>query len=168
MAKAHKKIISAWVEDKAGVLYQVARLFGEENCNIESLTVGGTERTGISRMTIIVAGNDASVDLVLNRLNRITSLVKVKQIDEESVLMELALVMVDAPDEKKTDIINIVNVFRARIVDVASNTMTIAVSGGTEKIQALIDLFRPFGILEIVRTGTIAIDRGSRGTGSSG
>jgi acetolactate synthase-1/3 small subunit len=165
MAKEKSNIISVWVEDKPGVLWHVAQLFGEENFNIESLTVGGTERPGIARMTIMVAGPDDAVDAVLTRLNRITNLVKVKRIDnDESVLMELALIMVDAPDEKKTDIINIVNVFRARIVDVASNSMTIANSGGPSKIQALIDLLRPFGILEIVRTGTVALDRGNRGS----
>lgn len=163
MAKVKKNIISVWVEDKAGVLWHVTQLFGEQNCNIESLAVGATEKPGIARMTIIVAGDDDSVDTVLNRLNRITSLIKIKRIDnDESVLMELALIMVDAPDDKKTDIINIVNVFRARIVDVASSSMTVAISGSPVKIQALMDLLRPFGILEIVRTGTIAIDRGNR------
>jgi acetolactate synthase-1/3 small subunit len=163
MAK-EKTILSVWVEDKAGVLWHVTQLFGEENCNISSLAVGSTEKPGISRMTIIVDGARESVAVVLARLNMITSLVKVKQIsDEESVLMELALVKVDAPDDKKTDIINIVNVFRARIVDVATDSMTIANAGGAAKLQALVDLLRPFGIIEIVRTGPIAIDRGSRG-----
>ena len=162
MAK-NKIILSVWVEDKAGVLWHVTQLFGEENCNIGSLAVGSTERPGISRMTIILDGDQKSVDVVLSRLNRITSLVKVKRIDDdESVLMELGLIMVDAPDEKKTDIINIVNVFRARIVDVATNSMTVAISGGPAKLQALIDLLRPFGILEIVRTRPVAIDRGNR------
>ena len=162
MAK-NKIILSVWVEDKAGVLWHVTQLFGEENCNIGSLAVGSTERPGISRMTIILDGDQKAVDVVLARLNRITSLVKVKRIDDdESVLMELGLIMVDAPDEKKTDIINIVNVFRARIVDVATNSMTVAISGGPAKLQALIDLLRPFGILEIVRTGPVAIDRGNR------
>ena len=163
MVKVKKNIISVWVEDKAGVLWHVTQLFGEQNCNIESLAVGATEKPGVARMTIIVAGDDESVDTVLNRLNRITSLIKIKRIDnDESVLMELALIMVDAPDDKKTDIINIVNVFRARIVDVASSSMTVAISGNPVKIQALMDLLRPFGILEIVRTGTIAMDRGNR------
>lgn len=166
MAKEKKIILSVWVEDKAGVLWHVSQLFGEQNCNIESLTVGSTEKPGVSRMTILVNGEDQSIDTVIASLNRITSLIKVKRIDdEESVLMELGLVMVDAPDDKKTDIINIVNVFRARIVDVANNSMTIAVSGNPVKIQALLDLLRPFGILEIVRTGAIAIDRGKRVTG---
>ncbi|NLM78091.1 MAG: acetolactate synthase small subunit [Ruminococcaceae bacterium] len=163
MAKHKMSIISVWVEDKAGVLWHITQLFGEANCNINSLAVGSTEKPGISRMTIIVDGDSSAIDVVLASLNRITSLVKVKKIDDdESVLMELGLIMVDAPDEKKTDIINLVNVFRARIVDVATQSMTIAISGGPVKLQALIDLLRPFGILEIVRTGAIAIDRGVR------
>jgi len=164
MSKVKKTIMSVWVEDKTGVLWHVTQLFGEENCNIESLSVGSTEKPGVARMTIIVNGEDEAVKLVMSRLNRITNLIKVKKIDDdESVLMELGLIMVDAPDDKKTDIINIVNVFRARIVDVASTSLTVAISGGPAKLQALIDLLRPFGILEIVRTGTIAIDRGKRG-----
>jgi acetolactate synthase I/III small subunit len=163
MSKEKKTILSVWVEDKAGVLWHVSQLFGEENCNIASLTAGGTEKPGVSRMTIIVNGEDQAIDAVICRLNRITSLIKIKRIDDEdSVLMELGLIMVDAPDDKKTDIINIVNVFRARIVDVASSSMTVAVSGSPVKIQALVDLLRPFGILEIVRTGAIAIDRGKK------
>jgi acetolactate synthase-1/3 small subunit len=82
--------------------------------------------------------------------------------DSESVLMELCLVMVDAPDERKTDLINLVNVFRGKIIDVASTSMTIAVTGSPEKIQAMTELLRSFGILEIVRTGTIAMERGKR------
>ena len=163
MAKHKMSIISVWVEDKAGVLWHITQLFGEANCNINSLAVGSTEKPGISRMTIIVDGDSSAIDVVLASLNRITSLVKVKKIDDdESVLMELGLIMVDAPDEKKSDIINLVNVFRARIVDVATQSMTIAISGGPVKLQALIDLLRPFGILEIVRTGAIAFDRGVR------
>lgn len=163
MSKDEKTILSVWVEDKPGVLWHVSQLFGEQNCNIASLTVGSTEKTGVARMTIIVSGADQAVDTVIASLNRLTNLVKVKRIDnDDSVLMELALIMVNAPDEKKTDIINIVNVFRARIVDVACSSMSIAVSGNPVKIQALIDLLRPFGVLEIVRTGTIAIDRGRK------
>lgn len=166
MSKEKKTIISVWVEDKAGVLWHVSQLFGEQNCNIESLTVGGTEKPGISRMTIIINGEEHSVDKVIASLNKITNLIKVRRIDnDESVLMEMALIMVDAPDEKKTDIINMVNVFRARIVDVAANSMTVSISGSHTKIEAIIDLFRPFGILEIVRTGPVAIDRGKRVSG---
>ncbi len=166
MSRYRKTILSVWVEDRAGVLWHVSQLFGEANCNIESLAVGATEKPGVVRMTIIVDGDNTAVDTVISRLNRITDLVKIKRIDnDESVLMELCLVMVDAPDDKKTDLINLVNVFRARIVDVAFNTLTIAISGSPDKIQALTDLLHPFGILEIVRTGTIAMDRGRRTSG---
>jgi acetolactate synthase-1/3 small subunit len=163
MAKAKKTILSVWVEDRVGVLWHVSQLFGEQSCNIESLAVGKTEKPGVARMTIITEGESHQLREVIKNLNRLTSLVKVKIIDDdESVLMELSLIMVYAPDDKKTDIINIVNVFRAHIVDVAANSMTIAVSGTPVKIQALVDLLHPFGIHEIVRTGAIAIGRGKR------
>ncbi len=166
MSKDKKNVISVWVEDKAGVLWHVSQLFAEQNCNIDSLTVGATEKPGISRMTIIVGGDEVSVDKVIASLNRLTNLIKVRKIDnDESVLMELALIMVDAPDERKTDIINMVNVFRAHIVDVAANSLTVSVSGSQIKIEAMLDLFKQFGILEIVRTGPIAIDRGKRVSG---
>lgn len=163
MSKQTKTILSVWVEDRAGVLGRVTQLFGEQNCNIESLAVGQTEKPGISRMTIIVAGGPQEVASVMSRLDRITSLIQVKQVDpDESVQMELALLQVDAPEEKRTDMINLVNVFRARIVDVGTHTMTIAIAGNSLKIEAIIDLLRPFGLLEIVRTGTIAMDRGRK------
>ncbi len=163
MSKRKKIVLSVWVEDKAGVLSSVAQLFGAEDCNIESLTVGATEKPGVSRITIVVDGDQTHVNSVISQLHRLTSLIKVKKVDDdESVRMELSLIKVDAPDDRKTDIINIVNVFRARIVDVAATTMTVAIAGSPDKILALQDLLRPFGILEIVRTGMIAIDRGLR------
>ena len=158
-----KIIISVWVEDRAGVLGHVTQLFGEQNCNIESLAVGQTEKAGISRMNIIIDGSRQDAAAVMTRLNRITNLIQVKQIDQyESVQMELALIQADAPEEKRTDLINLINVFRARIVDVASQSMTIAIAGNSIKIDALIDLLRPYGINEIVRTGTVALDRGRK------
>ncbi len=163
MTKTTKTILSVWVEDKAGVLWHVSQLFGEQDCNIESLTVGGTEKPGVSRMTIVVDGKQDAVDQVISKMQRMTDLIKVRRIDDdESVMMELALIMVRAEDDKKTDIINMVNVFRARIVDVAAESMTVAATGGQVKIQAMLDLMRQFGIVEIVRTGPIAIDRGKR------
>lgn len=163
MSKIHKTILSVWVEDRPGVLWHVTELFGEENCNIESLAVGSTEKPGVARMTIIVAGENGAIEKVITRLNRVTNLVKIKRInDAETVLLELCLIMVDAPDEKKTDLINLVNVFRGKIIDVASESMTIAVTGSPDKIQAMTELLRSFGVLEIVRTGAIAMERGNR------
>jgi acetolactate synthase-1/3 small subunit len=163
MSKSKKTILSVWVEDRPGVLWHVTELFGEENCNIESLAVGSTEKPHVARMTIIAEAEQAALEKVISRLNRVTNLIQVKRVDDsESVLMELCLVMVDAPDERKTDLINLVNVFRGKIIDVASTSMTIAVTGSPEKIQAMTELLRSFGILEIVRTGTIAMERGKR------
>ena len=156
-------VLSIWVENQAGVRSKIAALFGEMGANIDSLAVGTTERTDVSRMTIVANGTEEMVDTIISHLNKITNLIKIKKITGgEAVLRELALIMVDAPEEKRTHIINIVEIFRAQIIDVAYSTMTVEVSGDADKVQALEDLLRPFGIREIVRTGTIAIDRGSR------
>ena len=158
-----KHIISIWVENQTGVLSRIAGLFSEMGSNIDSLAVGVTEKTDVSRMTLVANGSDELVDSILSNLNKITSLIKIKKISEkESVLRELALIMVEAQEAKRSDIINIVEIFRAQIVDVGFGTMTVEVCGDAEKIQAIEDLLHPFGIREIVRTGTIAIDRGNR------
>lgn len=158
-----KQVLAIWVENQAGVLSKVAGLFGEMGFNIDSLAVGTTERSDVSRMTIVADGDDDMVESIVSQLNQITNLIKVKKITEgESVLRELALIMVDAAEARRSDIINIVEIFRAQIVDVGYCSMTVEVSGDTDKIQAIEDLLRPFGIREIVRTGTIAIDRGVR------
>ena len=158
-----KNIISVWVENQAGVLSRVTALFGETGFNIDSLAVGITERFDVSRITIVTEGNEEMMEAIISKLNQITSLIKVKKITEgESVLRELALIMVEAPEARRSDIINIVEIFRAQIVDVGYNTMTVEISGDQDKIHALEDLLHPFGIREIVRTGTIAIDRGIR------
>ena len=158
-----KNVLSVWVENQAGVLSRVAGLFSEMGFNIDSLAVGVTERSDVSRMTIVADGDDELVDCIISKLNKITNLIKIKKIAQsESVLRELALIMVDAPEAKRSAIINIVEIFRAQIVDVGYSTMTVEISGDSDKIQAIEDLLHPFGIREIVRTGTIAIDRGSR------
>ena len=158
-----KNILSVWVENQTGVLSRVAALFGEMGFNIDSLAVGVTERVDVSRITIVTEGSTEMMEAIISKLNQITSLVKVKNITEgESVLRELALIMVEAPESRRADIINIVDIFRAQIVDVGYCTMTIEISGEKDKVQALEDLLHPFGIREIVRTGTIAIDRGIR------
>lgn len=158
-----KHILSIWVENQAGVLSKVAALFGGMNFNIDSVAVGTTEKDEVARMTIVASGNDETLDSIISELQKITNLVKVKKINEkESVLRELALIMVDALENRRSDIINIVEIFRAQIVDVGLNTMTVEISGDNDKVQAIEDLLHPFGIREIVRTGTIAIDRGVR------
>lgn len=158
-----KHILSIWVENQAGVLSKIAGLFGEMKSNIESLAVGVTEKSDVSRMTIVAHGSDELVDNIISNLQKIVTVIKIKKIlENESVLRELALIMVDSPEEKRFNIMNIVEIFRASIVDVGLNTITVEISGDTDKIQAIEDLLTPFGIREIVRTGIIAIDRGIR------
>lgn len=158
-----KQIFSIWVENQAGVLSKVAAIFGESGLNIDSLAVGTTENSKVSRITIVTEGEEESINNVISKMNELTNLIKVKNITEAtSVLRELALIMVEAPDTKRQDIITLAEIFRAEIVDVGMRTMTIEMSGTSDKIQAIEDLLKPFGIKEIVRTGTIAIDRGNR------
>lgn len=158
-----KHILSIWVENQAGVLSRISSLFGEASLNIESLAVGVTEKKSVSRITIVTEGSDETVDTIISKMNQITNLIKVREITEgESVLRELALIMVDAPEDRRPAIINIVDIFRVQIVDVSLYTMTVEASGDQDKIQALVDLLSPFGVREIVRTGIIAIDRGIR------
>lgn len=161
--KKQKQILSVWVENHAGVLSRVTAIFSEQGFNIDSLAVGTTEKSEVARMTIVTSGDDKMVDSLISEFNKFTSLIKVKKIGQsEAVLRELALIMVEAPEARRSDIINIVEIFRAQIVDVGLSTMTVEVSGDSDKVQAIEDLLYPFGIREIVRTGTIAIDRGSR------
>ncbi|MEN6314910.1 MAG: acetolactate synthase small subunit [Clostridiaceae bacterium] len=157
------QIFSIWVENQMGVLSKVAAIFGEAGLNIDSVAVGNTEKTAVSRITIVTDGSEESVATLISKMNECTNLVKVKRItDDSSVQRELALIMVEAPEAKRQDIITIADIFRGQVVDVGLRTMTLEISGTPDKIQAMDDLLRPFGIREIVRTGIIAIDRGTR------
>lgn len=158
-----KQILSIWVKNKLGVLSDVASAFGKEEANIHSLAVGVTENSDISRITIVSDGDENSVANLTTTINSMPNTIRVKRItNENSVLRELALIMVDAPENRRQDILSVAEIFRAQVVDVSLRTMTLEVSGGQDKIQAMEDLLRPFGIKEVVRTGVIAIDRGAR------
>ncbi|MDD4297788.1 MAG: acetolactate synthase small subunit [Ruminiclostridium sp.] len=159
----NKQIFSIWVKNKLGVLSNVASAFGTTEANIHSLAVGNTENSEISRITIVSEGDENTVSALTAKINAMPDTVRIKRItNENSVLRELALIMVDAPDNKRQDIISVAEIFRASVVDVSLRTMTLEVSGGQDKIQAIEDLLRPFGIREVVRTGVVAIDRGAR------
>ena len=159
----NKQIFSIWVKNKLGVLSNVASAFGNTEANIHSLAVGVTENNDISRITIVSDGDENSVATLTSEINAMPDTLRMKRItNENSVLRELALIMVDAPENKRQDIISVAEIFRAQVVDVALRTMTLEVSGGQDKIQAMEDLLRPFGVREVVRTGVIAIDRGAR------
>lgn len=158
-----KHAISVLVENHAGVLSRVSGLFSRRGFNIDSLAVGVTENPDISRMTIIVDGDDYVIEQVTKQLNKLIDVIKIKQLDpSDSVSRELALIKVAASTSTRSEIIQIVEIFRANIVDVSKSTLTVEISGGTAKVAALEDMLKQFGIKEIVRTGTIAIERGNK------
>lgn len=158
-----KHTLSVLVENHAGVLSRVAGLFSRRGFNIDSLAVGVTENPEISRITIVVDGDDYTVEQVSKQLNKLIDVIKIKQLDRgDSVSRELALIKVNATASTRPEIIQIVEIFRVKIVDVSKNTLTIEASGSTDKVAALEDMLKQFGIKEIVRTGTIAIDRGNK------
>ncbi len=157
--------IAVLVENKPGVLARVSSLFRRRGFNIESLAVGTTERPDISRMTIVVRGDDRTLEQVMKQLNKLIEVIKVSDLSENSVERELALIKVHAPPAKRSEIIEIANIFRARIVDVARDSFIIEITGDEEKINAFVDLMRQFGIKEMARTGKISMARGSKTVG---
>jgi acetolactate synthase-1/3 small subunit len=159
-----KHTLVALVEDKPGVLNRMASLFRRRSFNIESIAVGHSELPHLSRMTIVVNGSATMVEQVRKQLDKVIDVVKVSDITEgDMVARELALIKVKATSATRSEIMQIVDIFRANIVDVASDSVTIEVTGDEEKINSLFNLLRGFGIREIARTGRIAMTRGSRG-----
>ncbi|AFC98983.1 acetolactate synthase, small subunit [Methanocella conradii HZ254] len=157
--------LSVLVANKPGVLTHVSGLFSRRGYNIDSLTVGVTENPEISRMTIVVHGDEHVIEQVTKQLNKLIDIIKVVDLSpQESVDRELALIKVSASPESRGEIIQIVNIFRAKIVDVSAKSLIIEVTGSTDKINALEELMRPFGIKEMVRTGKVALVRGAKPT----
>ena len=162
MSNNHKRIITALVEDKPGVLNRVSSMFRRRGFNIYSLAVGRSELPDLSRMTFVVDGNDAIVEQVTKHLNKLIDVIKVSDISDERVVnRELALIRVNANTSNRSEIIQIVDIFRAKIIDVGSDSLIIEVTGDESKIDSLQKLLSNFGITEIMRTGTIAMTRGS-------
>jgi acetolactate synthase-1/3 small subunit len=158
-----KHVLSVLVENYAGVLSRVAGLFSRRSFNIDSLAVGVTENPEVSRITIVVEGDDYAVEQVTKQLNKLINVITVKKLESgDSVQRELALIKVNADASTRAEIMQIVEIFRAKIVDVSANTLTVEVSGDEEKVKALEDMLKQFGIKEIVRTGLIALERGEK------
>lgn len=158
---ATKHTIIALVEDKPGVLNRMASLFRRRGFNIESIAVGHSEVPHLSRMTIVVDGATTMVEQVRKQLDKVVDVVKVSDITGfDMIARELALIKVHATSATRSEIIEIVDIFRASIVDVASDSVTIEVTGDEDKINSLFSLLRSFGIKEITRTGRIAMARG--------
>ena len=155
----------ALMEDKPGVLSRVASLFRRRNFNIESLTVGHSETAGISRMTIVAEGDDPTIEQVVKQLYKLINVTKVTDVTTEpTVVRELALMKIHAASHNRAEILQLVDIFRAQVVDVARNSLTIEITGDEEKVEGLLALLRPYGIKEMVRTGRVAMLRGSNGT----
>lgn len=159
-----KHILVALVEDKPGVLNRMSSLLRRRNFNIESIAVGHTEQPNLSRMTIVVEGDDAKVEQIRKQLDKVIEVVKILDItDDQPVARELALVKVKATASTRSEIIQIVDIFRANIVDVSSDALMVEVTGDEDKVNSLLELLRGFGIGEISRTGRIALPRGGIG-----
>ncbi len=153
--------ISVMVENEFGVLSRVSGLFSGRGFNIESLSVAETLDPSVSRMTIVTSGNDAIVEQILKQLNKLISVIKVVDLtDAETVDRELVLIKVNAESETKAEVLRLVDIFRAQVVDVAPRCYTIEMTGDEEKVNALVQLLKPIGIREIVRTGLVSIARG--------
>ena len=157
-----KHTLVALVEDKPGVLNRIASLFRRRSFNIHSLAVGGSEHPGLSRMTIVAVGDSAQVEQVRKQLEKLINVVKVSDITEEDmVTRELALIKVKATASTRSEIMQIVSIFRANIVDVAPGSVTVEVTGDEDKVNSLLGLLHDFGVKEVSRTGRIALTRGS-------
>ena len=153
--------IVAHVEDRPGVLARVASLFRRRGFNIESLTVGHTDTPKTSRMTIVVNAADTQVDQVTKQLYKLINVLKVSDVTtDRTVDRELALIKVSASASTRAEIAQVVDIFRARIVDLARDSLTVEVTGESEKIDSIVGLLRPFGLKEMVRTGRISMTRG--------
>lgn len=158
-----KHVISALVENKPGVLAHVAGMFAARAFNIDSLAVGRTESPDLSRMTIVVIGDDKVLEQVRKQLAKIVSVVKVQDFSgQPMVARDLMLISVSAPAEKRPEMLALIEIFKAKVVDIGPKFVMVEVSGSETKIEAFIDACRPYGIKSLARTGTIAMPRQAR------
>jgi len=151
----------AYVEDKPGVLARVASLFRRRSYNIDSLTVGRTHQPGVSRMTIVMEADDVTARLVEANMYKLVNVLRVDDVTyRPTVVRDLALIKVHADSEQRTKVLQICEVFRARVVDVAQDVLVLEITGTEDKIAGLLDVLEPFGIIAMVRTGSVAMTRG--------
>jgi acetolactate synthase I/III small subunit len=156
--------ISVLVEDRPGVLTRIAGLFAARGFNIDSLAVGATEQVGVSRMTIVINVEDKPLEQVTKQLNKLVNVIKILEHEQGSAVeRELMLVKVKADGDARARVMEIADVFRVNVVDVTHDTLTLEAAGKSEKLEALLGLLRDFGIVELSRTGRIALGRGERG-----
>ena len=157
-----QQTLMVYVEDKPGVLTRVASLFRRRTFNIASLTVGHTEKPGVSRMTIVMEGGEADALRCEANLYRLVNVLRVENVTHQPTLTrDLALVKVRCPAERRAEVLQVCDVFRARVVDLSLSTVIVEITGDEVKIDGLLDVLRPFGIIEMVRTGVVAMTRGA-------
>ena len=164
-----KHVISALVQNEPGVLAHVAGMFAARGFNIDSLVVGRTEDSELSRMTIVVVGDDRVLEQVRKQLGKVVPVVKVRDFEDvPSVARDLMLIRVHVPPAKRSEVVELANLFRGRVVDVARNSILIELAGSEDKVEAFVDLVRPYGIQELARTGVIALPRGGQSERNGG
>ncbi len=160
LVKQH--IVSALVENRAGTLSRVSGLFSRRGFNIDSLTVGETDNPSISRMTIAVTGEERVLEQIVKQLEKLVDVIAVRELDSASCMRrEIMLVKVGVDEKNRPAILEIAGIFRARIVDVSQTSITVEATGNMEKLNGLLLLMRPYGILELARTGLVALERGA-------
>ena len=159
--------LSVLVEDVPGVLTRVASLFARRAFNINSLAVGPTEASGYSRITVVVDAEGDLLEQVTKQLNKLVNVIKIVEQDEDnSVSRELALIKVRADASTRSQVIEAVNLFRAKVVDVSTESLTVEATGTPEKLEALLRVLEPYGIRELVQSGVVSLSRGPRGIGT--
>lgn len=160
-----KYIIGVLVQNHPGVLSRVSGLFSRRGFNIDSLAVGPTQDENVSRITLVVNGDEYIVDQVMKQLGKLIDVIEVKDITANSVARELVLIKVNADAKTRSEIMQIANVFQAKVVDITVDFITIEATGNTNKTLALEEMLKQYGIKEMVRTGVVAIERGSKSLG---
>ena len=164
-----KHVITVLVDNEPGVLSRISGLFSGRGFNIESLNVAETLDPSISRMTLVTRGNDQIIEQIIKQLNKLVNVIKVLDLTgSEYVDREMALIKVTAESASRAEVLRIADIFRGQVVDVSAKSYTLEITGNDKKIQAVIDLLAPIGIMEIVRTGKVAIARVRKEVGNSG
>ncbi|MDR1256333.1 MAG: acetolactate synthase small subunit [Spirochaetaceae bacterium] len=156
-------ILSVLVENRAGTLSRVAGLFSRRGFNIDSLTVGETEDNDVSRMTIAVSGDDAVLEQIVKQLGKLVDVISIRKLDnEDCIKREILLVKVKSDEKNRSAIVEVAAIFRSRVIDISNSTITIEATGSFEKLNGLLCLLRPYGVLELARTGLVALERGAK------
>ena len=166
MSSTPTQTLSVLVEDKPGVLARVASLFSRRGYNIQSLAVGATEQKNLSRMTIVVSVDEHPLEQITKQLNKLVNVIKIVEQDEDnSVARELALIKVRTDAATRGQVIEAVNLFRAKVVDVSTESLTIEATGTPAKLEAFLRVLEPYGVRELVQSGVVSLSRGPRGIG---